>query len=97
MKFEELKEKFEKSNKYCLYLSYEDIYDLFIHIGKLKTRNTRQAIKINKLVEENYTLNDRIKAKIKAKIETLDYRNYSVYERTCKKEILNELYNEFNK
>lgn len=56
MKFEELKEKFEKSNKYCLYLSYEDIHDLFIHIGKLKTRNTRQAIIIDKLRKENEKL-----------------------------------------
>lgn len=41
MKFEELKEKFEKSNKYCLYLSYEDIHDLFIHIGKLRQENEK--------------------------------------------------------
>lgn len=56
MKFEKLKEKFEKSNKYCLYLSYEDIDNLFIHIEKLKTRNTRQAIIIDKLRKENEKL-----------------------------------------
>lgn len=79
--FEEIKRKYKKSNKYMLYVSYEDIGTLLNLIEKqskeieeLKNQEATQR-KINELLVQRYS-NSISLQKIKAKIEEVKDGTY---------------------
>lgn len=69
--FEEIKRKYKKSNKYMLYVSYEDIGTLLNliekqskEIEKLKENNGYHLGFIDGGIAKKYEIQDKIKAKI---------------------------------
>ena len=75
--FEEIKRKYKKSNKYMLYVSYEDIGTLLNLIEK-QSKEIEELKKYEKYYEEMEEVNKKFIAvdKIKAKIEEVKDGTY---------------------
>ena len=75
--FEEIKRKYKKSNKYMLYVSYEDIGTLLNLIEK-QSKEIEELKKYEKYYEEMEEVNKKFIAvdKIKAKIEEVTNGTY---------------------
>ena len=67
-KYEEIKEKYLKSNKYCLYIDYEDI-GVLIHIIETLNQFNKQEVARNKELSNSY---DKIYSNIRKIIDVLD-------------------------
>ena len=75
--FEEIKRKYKKSNKYILYVSYEDVGTLLNLIEK-QSKEIEELKKYEKYYEEMEEVNKKFIAvdKIKAKIEEVSNGTY---------------------
>ena len=75
--FEEIKRKYKKSNKYMLYVSYEDI-GILLNLIEKQSKEIEELKKYEKYYEEMEEVNKKFIAveKIKAKIEEVSNGTY---------------------